>query len=424
MKAIKEIILYTVGDSRKISTWSNIPYFVAETLIAKGIKVNRVDLSPPPFWNRIYMLICFRLLRLFNRRTSFIFVRTRLHFLLARRRIRRALEEFKSADAGIFLTFSFSHAGLSDRPAVQFSDWTYDYFFSYFENRKPDWLERQCVRREDSQIEGANVVFPLFPSVAEYMRSRYRNGNILYLGNVINSLCDPDAVQALEKKAGPGNLLFIGDVKYREGARSLVAAFRVLKAEFPALVLDVVGMEAREFDDLPPGVTCHGYLDKGDAQQRDRFYSLLRNAGLFVNTTPKWGAFSATLEALHFYTPVIVTPYKEFTETFGRAIPFGTYCGDESLETLCGCIRGVLKGADYKALCVSAHEAVREFTWSAYIDRMVRVMEERQEVLRSQSWVPDEELSKLRNVGLREWEIIDSELQNHLVHEMLDLGLT
>jgi hypothetical protein len=45
MIKIKEITVFTIGDSKKMSTWSNVPFFFTETLISKGVKVNRVDIG-------------------------------------------------------------------------------------------------------------------------------------------------------------------------------------------------------------------------------------------------------------------------------------------------------------------------------------------------------------------------------------------
>src|SRR5512141_2155738 len=45
----REITVFTCGDSSKPRTWSNIPYFFTQTLISKGLKVNRVDISPVAF---------------------------------------------------------------------------------------------------------------------------------------------------------------------------------------------------------------------------------------------------------------------------------------------------------------------------------------------------------------------------------------
>jgi len=375
MKTIKEVTLYAAGDSRDISLWSNVPYFVAETLISKGIKVNRVDLSPAPLPERLYHLFWWRLIKLFHPETTHMYVRSLPHFRDVRRRIRKAIRDYPDSVANIFLTFSFSSAGLTDKLSVQFCDWTYDHFFSYFENRKPDPFECRSILREDSQIEGSDLIFPLFSSVVGEMKRRYKNPNIFYLGNVINAVYEPDWQRVMEIKSRSNSLLFIGDTKYKEGAMHLIHAFGPLRKKYPALELDIVGMKNSDFDILPEGVVCHGYLDKGKEDERARFYALLERARLFVNTTPKWGAISATLEAMYYYTPVIVSPYLEFVETFGKAIDFGAYCEDP--EALGALIEQNLGPERYENKCARARDAVKHFTWDAFIDRMLEMMEEK-----------------------------------------------
>jgi len=377
MSKIQEVTLYAIGDSRQISLWSNVPYFFAATLISRGIKVNRVNLSPSPVLEKIYSWTWWRILRLFYRKTTHMYFRSLPHFLDVRRRIRRSLREYPSSDANIFLTFSFSSAGLGDRPAIQFCDWTYDHYFTYFENRKPDPFERRSIQREDSQIEGSDLIFPLFSSVLGEMKMRYKNPNIFHLGNVINAVYEPDERRLLEIKSTSNTLLFIGDAKYREGVLQLIQAFGMLKEKSPGLVLDIVGMKRSEFEDLPEGVTCHGYLDKGKEEERARYYALLERAKVFINTTPKWGAFSATVEAMYHYTPVIVWPYREFVETFGEVIDFGAYCESESPKVLCEQVAHVLYHNGHEKLCIRARESVKHFTWDAYVGNMLKMMEEK-----------------------------------------------
>ena len=162
----------------------------------------------------------------------------------------------------------------------------------------------------------------------------------------------------------------------------MVHAFHQLKKDYPNLSLDMIGLEYNEFgsdfrDQLKDGVNCYGYLDKGKENERKLYYSLLENAKIFVNTTPKWGAFSATLEAMYFYIPVIVTPYKEFVETFGMEIGFGCYCENNSVDLLCASIRKILNHPSYDTLCINAHESVKDFTWDDYIDKILKTVKEK-----------------------------------------------
>jgi glycosyltransferase involved in cell wall biosynthesis len=374
MDTIKEVTVYTNGDADKISTWSNVPYFFTQTLRSKGIKVNLVDLSASRILNKIYTVFPFY--RLIYKNTTFGYFRSLIHFLDARHRIKKSIKCFPSAQLHIFMTFSFSSYGLTTKPSVQFCDWPYEYYVNYFKKRNPDIFEKSSIERENSQIEGTNIIFPLFPVVANFMNEHYKNKNIYYLGNVINSLFTANESIVIDKKKESNNLVFIGSKKYLEGATLLVDAYNFLKSEFPELSLNFIGLVESDFDVLPDGVNCYGYLDKGNENDRALYYEILENAKVFINTTPKWGAFSATVEAMYFYTPVIVSPYDEFVNTFGHTIEFGYYCENSSLNLLCSNIKNIMNHKFYREICLSAHESVKDFTWDNYVDKMLHTIKE------------------------------------------------
>jgi len=376
MRSLKEVNVFTDGDSSQISTWSNVPFFLTETLLAKGIKVNRIDISPSRKLSRIFYSTFYRVLTRINKKTSYTYLRSLVHFLDTRNKIAAAIKKHPFADADIFITFSFSSTGLTNKPIIQFCDWTYSYDLAHFSNiMAPDIFERQAVKREDSQIMGADLIFPLFPSITEYMKDRYSNKNIFYLGNVINSLykVSPDEINI---KNNSNSLLFVGSKKYIAGAKALIEAFESLKHTYPKLALDIIGMQTSDFEILPVGVSCHGYLDKGNDTERELYYKIFRNARIFINTTPKWGAFSASIEAMYFYTPVIVMPYNEFLKTFGQNIDFGYYCEENNATLIKSKILDILQHESYQQLCINANNAVKDFTWDAYVDKMVEKIEE------------------------------------------------
>ncbi len=370
---IKEIIVFTNGDSSKISTWSNLPFFFTKTLIAKGITVDRINLKPCLLLKIIHDKIFYIFFKLINKYTTYAYFRSFMHFVHMRHRIKNAIKQYPKADANIFLTFSFSSAGLTEKPTIQFCDWTYDYYFKYFENRKPDFFEKRCIEREDSQIRGSDLIFTIFPLVAEHMRNRYNDKNIFYIeGHVINSLCEAKDPEIIKKKKASKKLLFVGDKKYLAGAQCLIEAFDLLKKEYPGLSLHIIGMSEKDFKYLPNGVNCYGYLDKGKDSDRELYYSLFQSARVLINTTPKWSGFSSTIEAMYFYTPVIVIPYGDFVETFGKDIKFGYYCENNVSDLLAMRIREILNSESYGSLCVNAHNSVGEYTWSACIDKILQ----------------------------------------------------
>lgn len=374
---MKEITVFTKGDSEKVSTWSNVPYFLTETLIAKGIKVNRVNIKPVRIIKAIHTSITQKILKTFNKDSRYTYLRSYLHSLNARILIKKAIKQYPNSDAFIFLTFSFSSAGLTNKPTVLFSDWTFDYFFKYFRNRQPDFFEKQSIKRENWHIENADLVIPLFPAVTEYMKKMYRNKNIFYLGNVINSLYNAAEDEIVSQKNHSDNIIFVGGKKYIEGANTLIEAFVMLKEKLPKLKLHIIGMNAYDFAQIPNDVTCYGYLDKGKTEDRGLYYKLFKEAKVFVNTTPKWGAFSACIEAMYFYIPVIVFPYTDFKETFGNNIKFGYYCDRNAPELIAENILKLFANKDYRSFCIQAHQSVKQFTWDAYIDKMLEKIEEK-----------------------------------------------
>lgn len=373
---IKEIIVFTTGDADDIATWSNVPYFFTRTLAEKGIKVHKINIAPEPFRRKLYEKTVKQLIKLVRPKTSHDYFRSKPHFNWVQKKIKKALQDHPNADLCLFLTFSFSSAGLTTKPTVLFGDWTYDHFFKYFANREPDAIERATLDRENKQIEGADLVFPLFPGVEAYMKERYKNPNIHYLGNVVNSLLTADKDDILKQKENSQQLLFIGGKKYLPGANALIEAYKLLKPEYPNLSVHIVGTTATDYNALPDGVHCYGYLDKGVKAQQDQYYDLLQKAKLVINTTPKWGAFSSTVECMYFYTPVITTPYEDFKETFGKEIDFGFYCEENDPKEIASLIRQTLEldKDSYKQMSLQAHEAVKDYSWSAYIDKMLAVI--------------------------------------------------
>lgn len=373
---MKEVTVFSNGDSTKMETFSNIAYFLTETLLSKGIKVNRVDIGCSRVFQTLFYPIYFVLMKI-NKNSTYDYFRSYIHFAHVKYRIKKALKQYPNSEVNIFITFSFSSMGLTTKPSILVCDFTYDHYFEYFLDRKPDFFERQSIKREDRQIEGSDLVFPLFPSVADYMRIHYKNANIHYLGYVINSLYNVLEIEMINHKKNSNSILFVGSKKYIEGAHSLINAFEMLKQKLPLISLHIIGIEAGDFDRLPIDVHCYGYLDKGNDTDRELYYRLFKDAKVYVNTTPKWGAFMATIEAMFFYIPILTSPHGHFLGAFGHTIDFGYYCAQNSSILIEEGILKILNNSSYESLCVNAHKSVEDFTWDAYIDKLIVKIEER-----------------------------------------------
>ncbi|NDW19242.1 glycosyltransferase family 1 protein [Dysgonomonas sp. 216] len=375
MIKIKEINMFTTGDSSDLKVFSNVPYFFAEGLLAKDIKVNRINIAHSSFIDFLYRHTFLRILKACKKGTSYTYFRSKIYDRTVARKIKKAERRFPDADINLFMTFSFSSYKVSKKPVVLFGDWTYDHYITHFKGREPDYFEKKVLLRENSCIENSNMIFVLFPGVYQKMKSVYNNENIYYLGNVINSLELPVGININKNKENK-RLLFVGKPDYKEGALQLIECFSRLRKAYPELKLDIIGMSESNFNSLPSGVLCHGYLDKGKSKDKELFYKLLKEATVFINTTPKWGAFSATLEAMYFYTPVIVTHYKEFVETFGENIDFGVYYTHNENIDLYNIVEQVLESPNYELMALNAYDKVKDFTWDNYITKFLSTIED------------------------------------------------
>ena len=92
---------------------------------------------------------------------------------------------------------------------------------------------------------------------------------------------------------------------------------------------------------------------------------------MIVNPTPKWAAYSSIIEAMYFYTPVVVSPFDDFVQEFGQKISFGRYNEVFTAEGIADSIRQILAADNYTDICTCAHETVKDYTWERYVDKVL-----------------------------------------------------
>ena len=373
MPVIRRMLVVSTQDSTKLSSWSNVPFLFCKSLEEQSIDLRRVTL-PTLGWIGALVQWPLRLLKRIGlgHESTWDYTRSALYAWIVRRHIDQVLQH-EAVDAVLVLSFSYGPSIPSKVPLYLFSDWSLSYAIECQRLRKPNLLERASICRENRLINSASAVFVLFPLAERFLKNSLPLANTHYLGNVINAVEQPD-VDDIRLKQQSCALLFIGKSHYLEGALQLIDAYRQLKSTLPALTLDIVGMGREFFGDLPEGVVCHGYLDKGDPAQRAKYYGLLRNARLFVNPNPKWASFSAALEAMYFYTPLVTSAYAEMEETFGKSISFGAYFRDVAEQSLADLLRDLMLCADYAHMAESAHKAADSFSWDAYVKRVLDVV--------------------------------------------------
>ncbi len=389
---MREIIFFTNGDANNANVWSNVPYCFSRALENKGIIVHRVDFSMNPTFVKFYDLLLRRVLDAFTlRKLRFPYLRiTRIFKFFAERKIKKAIQQTPQADLCLFMGYGFYNKW-NKIPSLLFSDWTTE--MDIRKKRKPNFLEKRIIKQEEEAIDNAEYVLSLFPVCCEEMKKKYPQANIRFLGgNVINDLLNKSLISRsriqvsnentdntiivedlIETKSKSKKLLFIGrKTTYLEAAKKLIEAYKLLKEkeQYRDLELDIVGCATSDFDSLPEGVTCYGFLNKSEEMDRKTYYDLVLGAKVLVNTNPKWGAFSSTVEAMYYYTPVIVSPYQDFVKNFGEKIDFGVYNQDFTAESLANDIISVINSNNYIEMCNFAHENVKSYTWEKYVKQL------------------------------------------------------
>ncbi|AMV68610.1 hypothetical protein AH70_01625 [Pediococcus damnosus LMG 28219] len=373
----KEITVYTYGDANSLETWSNVPYYFTRTLEKNNIKVNRVNVEPNRvirgLWNRILL----KFIRIFFHQSTYTFERTPFFQQFVNYKMKKSIKRFPKTDAFISLSFSYHPKKYTSKPVFLFCDWTYEYLIKYFEHRNPDIFERQEINKQYKIINSANGVFVLFPDVARYMQKKYINKNIFYLGNVINSENVTLNLKNLKRKFQGKKIVFIGSKKYLPGLIPLIQAVSNLKEKYPKLELDVIGVSEHQIKGSISklnlsGVHFRGYLNKSNKDDNELYYRIVSSATIFINTTPHWAAFSAALDVMYNYTPVITSNYRSFRETFGTELAFGEYC-DNNSKKIEEAITAIFSESfeSYKVLCIQAHKEVKSYSWESYMKQLL-----------------------------------------------------
>lgn len=378
MKKIRELTVFTIGDSRLLKTWSNFPYFLIESLFERGIRINRINLQVSNLQRRFFKYFFYIFWNKISSNSTFDYRRSYLHFSHIKKQIKRAVKEYPDADANIFLTFSFSSYKVSNLPSILICDWPYDHYIRHFKEKSPDLFEKISIKRDYQQIAGSDLVILLFKSILPSMLSMYEDKKIKYLNQyVVNSLNKIGENEYLTDKKETHNILFVGCNNYLhiEGAKNLVSAFVEIKKKYPLAKLHIVGLNKSDFDQLPDGVTCYGYLDKGTLSGNQLYYSLLRTTNVYVNTNIKWSGLSTTVEAMYFHIPIVVYPYDEFISLFGEEINFGYYCYENTADSITDSIKKIFSEQQYIHMCRNAHLAVKDFTWSSYAGKLLDEIE-------------------------------------------------
>lgn len=373
-----ELILFTYGDSNKASTWSNVPYLMAQSFERKNIIVHRINICP----NKYIDILANKLFSRVLKWVGYSYIRTPLFRKITKLKIRRAVRKYHSSDYCIFLTFDFYNS-FNSIPSLIFGDWTYQMLIEDRLNISSlQYRDLWFIRQQENAIKNAQIVLPLFGETVEKLRRNYPSANVHQIPfNVINNMSGISSLDnaSIESKYNSCYVLFVGRKAYKAGLIKLIDAISSL--EIPSLKIEVIGMSEKDFDSIPDFVHFNGFLHKDIQYEGDRYYELMKGAKCIINPTSKWAAYSSIVEGMFFYNPVIVTPFNQFVKEFGERINFGMYLNENDERSLQNCIKKMMSITieEYTILSKNAHDRVKDYTWERYTDEMIEIMKNNKE---------------------------------------------
>lgn len=258
-----------------------------------NIVVNRVDISSNRYVRGILDRLVFRpFSKLFGR--GYNYERTPMARFFAKRIVKKNVTRYKSSDFCVFLTFDYVNK-YNNIPSLLFSDWTYRMKVEDREQRLPSKIEKLYIKYEDSVIESADIVLPMFSESYKKMIASCPAANIKNIElNVINNMYGDPVVEddIVNKKLNSDYVLFIGRQHYKKGLQALI---KVIKSDnFGNLKVHVIGMGKELFPEAPDSVTFHGFLRKDIAEENELYYKLIIGAKILINVTPLWGGVFIT----------------------------------------------------------------------------------------------------------------------------------
>ncbi len=369
-----KIFFCTTAPSINYKSWSNIPYLLHKNLEKRGFVVENYVMRELEPLKTLFNLP----IRLFNKffklGTTYFYVRTPIHFFCTY--VYSFWIGLFSDKRDVMLVQGFSYP-LRNRKnrLIIIGDWPSEYLFEKFLKRQPSWLERNSINRENTVIEAADIVITLFPNVRDYMNEKYKNKNIYCFGNVVN--IDNDVLvpaDIKERKLNSKNFLFVGQPFYLAGALELIAAARNLQQMGIDCQVDIVGIDPKLVDTEYGWLKVHGYLDKEKPSDKKKYYELLANARLFVNTTPGWSGFQALLEAMYFHNPIVVRPNESLNSFFSNLNKVA-HILEETGPTLESILLDSLSDlAGYQQMSNAARKAVESSTWNNFTTELIGLL--------------------------------------------------
>ncbi len=379
------INLLTLGDCTDVNTWSNLPYYFYQNLLAQSVDVRPINLTPPE--NLVFaafshfMSLRARALRSVDQDNGHDVIRSRAYHLIVNRRLQSMARELGEVDLNVFLTFSFSSYRYASAPVVHFCDRTYEH---QLEERHcaPTRHDRAFIRIDRQNIENADLVLTTGQVCADFIKSRYNGRRVFCLRGGNNTDAEvPDADRLIAEKEQSTDVLFIGRGAHKRGVDILIRAFSVFNERHGGrFTLHIVGVQPNELPEelrAPnPKIRFHGYLDRSVPADLQRYNDLLHSARMFVMPM-RPGPFPGVIREVQLHcTPVIASNVSAGPEILTNEHDSVFVDSLEPEAFAHEMDRLIEDPVRWRTLALNGHAARRNQTWMNTVENFLGIVRE------------------------------------------------
>lgn len=370
------IAFISVGDPCRSTTWSGVPSNLVREFEREGYQVYPLDISTSFAWHWCGVVFNRVLRKMYKSLRRVSFSNTKIALWLSRKWLERNINRLGGVDMVFSTSFSIDLRGLG-LPSVMLHDWTEGYSILRAGVPALNGCEQKSERNQIDVITACDLVVVLYPGSREYLIGtcgrRYLD-KIKYICNPVNTLPVTEELLAerMVRCSEKVHLLVVGGAWYQQNVEYVIqAADRLCNDN---IVVDVVGRNSAVTKPMHCSVCFHGYLNKDNEEERQKYDALFVTAKCLINIRQGWGGGSSAAEAMYKYVPVIIGRYPDIEAMYGEAEGrFGLYCTPGDVDDLEVQLRKLLSMplVDYAKLCLSAHEITKDDTYRNLVSAII-----------------------------------------------------
>lgn len=382
---MKKIMVVSDGDPNSIDTWSNVPYYLVNTLQKKGWEVFTVSVgASSKFENILVRGISYLIRLLFCEKKSIFSIKyTAWYKRIKEKKVQKLINANPEIACIVYVGEIPMYFPITEAKVIVFCDFTIEYTIRKLQGREPTRLEQKQIMLQDKTIKQFDDIVVMFQDAYAHFISYYSDNKNIFRpinGHFINSDNLNIKIEDLRKEKLLSNrYLFIGRIRYKKGiltAINTVEKYNLVNEK--KIYLDIIGVTADQIGLTSNYVRYFGYLSKSIDTEKMIYYKCISNARAVLNTSMNWGGMSSTVEAMMYGTPVITSRYDEFINLFGSNIDFGYYAEPENVDSLYECIEKMqnLDTDSYQKLVDNSRNQVKNWTWDNCLDQVLGISEE------------------------------------------------